>query len=252
MAPRPSSAQVRQAAVAGCIVAGLASGAVGDYGDTAGSDSVLVPADWAFGIWGPIYLGSLSYGVVQALPSEADDEELVRIAWPAAVGYLGAGLWIRVAGRPGWYVLVATTSAAAATLAHHRLHRGPDREGGGRRQLLVRAPVGAFAGWLTLAAAVSLPEPVAQLLRRDVRRFEQRVALPLLGATSALVAIRSLRVQATAAYPLAVAWGLAGTAIRQRDANRPVAAAAAAASAVLAGVAARQTTRRSVPRPDPR
>lgn len=236
--------RVRQGVVVASVVGGLTSGAIGEYRRLDASEATLTPAPWAFTIWGPIYAGSFAYAAAQALPAEAGDEELRRVGWPAAVAYLGAGLWIRVAGRPGWYVPVVLTTTAAANLAHHGLDRGPSSTPGRRRRLLVRIPVSAFAGWLTVAAAVSLPEAVGRLLGRDPATVDRLAAWPVLVATTALVSARALRVQVSTAYPVAAAWGLVGTSVRQWQANRPVAVGAGAGALALGVIALRQLAAR--------
>jgi hypothetical protein len=50
---------VRQAVVVGSVVGGIVSGATGDYGEAGPSPSLVLPADYAFTIWGPIYAGSI-------------------------------------------------------------------------------------------------------------------------------------------------------------------------------------------------
>ena len=49
----------RQVGVVTAVVGGLGLGASGDYGSATTSQSLVIPADYAFGIWGPVYAGSL-------------------------------------------------------------------------------------------------------------------------------------------------------------------------------------------------
>ncbi|MGY1779447.1 hypothetical protein [Geodermatophilus sp. SYSU D01036] len=60
---------LRQAAVVAGVLGGMVSGVTGDHGDGAESDSRVLPADWAFGVWSPVYAGSLAYAAETARPS---------------------------------------------------------------------------------------------------------------------------------------------------------------------------------------
>ncbi|MGY1666312.1 hypothetical protein [Geodermatophilus sp. SYSU D00696] len=155
------SDDLRRAAVVAGVLGGLVSGATGDYGDAEASDSRVLPADWAFGIWFPVYAGSLAYAAETARPSRRRDPLLRRTGWPAAAAYALAGTWVRL--RPRQQVPVLAATMAAAALAHARAGGGPARP---TDRWTVRVPLGLFAGWLTLA---SVAAPTEVLLAEGVR-----------------------------------------------------------------------------------
>jgi hypothetical protein len=234
--------RARQAAVTACTVGGLASGLVGNYRRIEGADASLTPPDWAFGIWGPVYAGSLAYASYQARPSLGADPELRRLGWPAALAYLGAGLWIRTSGDAPAYLTAVGTTTASALLAHGLLD--PESRTGAARQWAVRVPVSAFAGWLTVAAGVSVSEPLGRLLGADQHAFDRAAAVPALAATSLVALTTTATTYRTCAYPTAVAWGLGTLAWRQQHREPQLAVAAAGAASAVLGVAAVQEARR--------
>lgn len=87
---------VRQAVVAAAVGGGFLAGVSGDYGSASQSQSLVLPADYAFAIWAPIYAGVLGQAVYQALPSQRQNPLLRRTGWAAAAavglsGGLGVG-----------------------------------------------------------------------------------------------------------------------------------------------------------------
>ena len=55
--------------------------------------TLVVPADYAFVIWTPIFLLALVYAVYQALPSNRESPLLRRIGWFSALAYFSNGIW---------------------------------------------------------------------------------------------------------------------------------------------------------------
>ncbi|MGY1671832.1 hypothetical protein [Geodermatophilus sp. SYSU D00710] len=225
------SDDLRRAAVVAGVLGGLVSGATGDYGDAEESDSRVLPADWAFGIWFPVYAGSLAYAAETARPSRRRDPLLRRTGWPAAAAYALAGTWVRL--RPRQQVPVVAATMAAAALAHTRAGAGPARPAD---RWTVRLPLGLFAGWLTLA---SVAAPTEVLLAEGVRpgpRAADAWGVAMTGAAAAIASAVARGIPSSRGYPAAVVWGLVAAAVRNAMAGRrvPAAAAALAAGAVTA------------------
>jgi hypothetical protein len=222
---------LRQVAVASGVVGGLVSGATGDYGDAEESDSRVLPAGWAFGIWFPVYAGSLAYAAETARPARRRDPLLRRTGWPAAAAYALAGTWVRL--RPRQQVPVVAATVAAAALAHAR---AGDPDATGRDRWAVQRPLGLFAGWLTLAAVAAATEVLLAEGVRPGPRAADAWGVAMTGAAAAIAAAVTRRVPSSRAYPAAVAWGLAAAAVRNGAAGRrlPAAAGALGAAAVTA------------------
>ncbi|MGV9325986.1 hypothetical protein ACWDR1_26175 [Streptosporangium sandarakinum] len=288
----------RQALTAGAVVTGLTLGATGNYGDADRSPSAIVPPSRAFGIWGPIYAGSLAYAAYQAMPRRRADHVLGRLALPATLGYLGAGLWSRAQGTRAFLPLVGVTWASA--MAAYALTArdtpeerkwaeategpfgggigswaatgdsgstgdsggtdeagrtgAPDAAGDGSRgdrgnrggrdgwRWAVREPLAGFAGWLTLASAISvLDGTVDGPAAADPQR---RWAVPALAVTGAVATAVTAVGPRSISYPATLVWGLAGTAVQQRR-HTATAVTAGALAAVVAGVAALRNRRRA-------
>lgn len=55
--------------------------------------TLVVPGDYAFVIWSPIFLLALVYAVYQALPANREKPLLRRIGWFSALAYFSNGVW---------------------------------------------------------------------------------------------------------------------------------------------------------------
>lgn len=120
-------------------------------------DEVLViPADYAFAIWGPIYLGFLAFAVFQALPDQRYNPRFVKTrGWLSAAAILNAA-WITAFDNLLFTLsLVIIIGMLVTALRMHRtMEIGKTRVFGLERYL--RIPFSLFAGWLTVATVVNV------------------------------------------------------------------------------------------------
>ena len=124
------------------------------------SETPVVPAGYAFSIWGPIFLAAIAYGVWQALPAQRGDALLARLRGPLALAFLLNIAWMvtsQLIGN-GWHlVAILALIVAAMGTALLRLPRGragpPPRAAA---RWLVVPLVGLWAGWASAAAFANL------------------------------------------------------------------------------------------------
>jgi hypothetical protein len=60
---------------------------------SAENPTLVVPANYAFVIWTPIFVLAFIYAVYQALPSNRENPLLRRIGWFSALAYFSSGIW---------------------------------------------------------------------------------------------------------------------------------------------------------------
>lgn len=126
-----------------------------------GGDPPIIPAGYAFSIWGPIYAGVLAFAIYQLLPARRDDATLRTVGWGIGLGAIGATAWLLVSqNRSLIWVTVAILAAMAVvlgrsfvTLGRMRRQRGPVSW---RERLLVDAPLGLFFGWASVAVFANI------------------------------------------------------------------------------------------------
>ncbi|ACL39681.1 conserved hypothetical protein [Pseudarthrobacter chlorophenolicus A6] len=238
----PDPDVIRQIATASAISGGFLVGVSGDYGDGTTSPSMVLPAGYSFSIWTPIYAGLFSHAIYQALPAQRRDPLLRRTGYPLACAVGLSGFWVWTQDIPGLELcLIAATTAAALTAyvrAAPEQHSEAKPEST-RDRWLVRIPLAMFSGWITVATVAGGAEAIiATGLRAPWPGAEAWSTAALAAAGGAASAIAWLR-PISSAYAGAVAWGLAGVAVRNLPKRtRPgVTAALAGAAVALAAIA---------------
>ncbi len=119
-------------------------------------DVYIIPADYAFAIWGPIYLGFLAFAVFQALPAQRDNPRLAATRlWLAGTALLNAA-WGAVFNNLlfGLSALVIVVMLVVALVMHRTMQIGQVKVYGVER--FVRLPFSLYAGWLTVATILNV------------------------------------------------------------------------------------------------
>jgi len=225
---RPTSAQktrrlVVLASVTFAVIAGQLQQFAG-IGQTpaefsADSDATLRVVGWAFAIWGPIYLGLIAYAVRQVLPQTGESDMIRRFGWPSVLAFLGIGWWILAAA---WDAELATIVLIFGSLSvliiplltNARLIRDLPRWD--RDRWLVAWPLGALAGWLTIASPVNLLTVATGNGDLPPSLAPTVWALLAVAGVSAFALFVTWRTRLLA-YPLPVAWGLLGVFVAEQD-----------------------------------
>ncbi|HET7228421.1 MAG TPA: hypothetical protein VFJ16_00325 [Longimicrobium sp.] len=194
----------------------------------------VTPAGYAFSIWGPIFIASLAYAVYQARPGRRADPLLRRVGWLTAAAFAACTAWAVAAQLQAVWLTVPLIAVITGTLVAALV-----RVAGWREPLalperwLVAAPLGVYAGWVTVATVANVAVALAFAGVRDLvlpGRAWGVVLMVAAGAIGAFVTLRTRR----AGYALAVAWALAAIAVaRAQDAPEVAAAAGGAAVLVL-------------------
>lgn len=225
----------------------LTSEAVGRV--SAENGTLVVPADYAFTIWGLIFFLCLAYAAYQALPANRESSLLRRVGWFSAGAFFLNGLWEVL--FPARQFLLAQVvilgifaCAAFAYLRLVRTGRESRRSPNGAERWLVALPLGLLFGWITAATLVSFATTLVALGLLD-----GGVGEALLGAVLLLVAGllasgvvlvgRAGPAVGYLAYAGAVLWALVGVVLNQYDASLLTSGAAVVAAVPVALAVAR-------------
>ena len=188
---------------------------------SAENPTLVVPADYAFVIWTPIFLLALIYAVYQALPSNRENPLLRRIGWFSALAYFSNGIWEIVFPAREFVLsqIVFVGISTGAVVAFVLLQRGA---GSGSRfdRWLVAPTFGLLAGWVTAAFFIDL---VTVLVATGVLSGGMGEALfgalmLIVGgavACAVILAGRTGSIQGYFAYGAAVLWALAAVVANQ-------------------------------------
>lgn len=200
-------------------------------------DNPAVPAGYAFAIWTPIFIGSILFALVHALPANRADPLFRRIGWASAAGFALCSAWLVAAATLVWptipviVAMLAMLGFAFVTAARAGLAR--------QRNWLVTAPLALYAGWLTAATFANIGS-VAPGYGFD--RFGLSAESFGIGMIAAASGVGIAVARAGRWHPVyigALLWALIAIVVRNGapSPDAPVSLAAAIAAAALAGLA---------------
>lgn len=222
------------------VAFGFDVGAISDANRT-----LIVPANYAFVIWTPIFLLAIAYAVYQAQPSRRDDPLLRRIGWFTAAAFISNGIWEilfpnRLFVLAEIVIIAIWAFLAIAFLRIVGKHRSAPLSRAGR--WLVALPIGLMFGWVTAANAVSLAATlVTQGFAGDGRGAAVGGAALLVfgGAVAGAVVLigKFGPPQGWVAYLGAVLWALVAVAVNQVDDSLLTTGVAVLIAALLVAVA---------------
>lgn len=197
----------------------------------------LVPAGYAFSVWGPIYGLSIAYAIYQALPRQQDDALLRQIGWFTASAFLGTTVWIFVAQQSlGWLTVVCIVWMLLSLIgAFVRLIQARAPRSTAERYLVV-LPISIFLGWVTVATVANTAAVLTQSGLTELGLGEQTWALVMLLAAAAIGSLVTLVSRGNVWYALTVIWALVGVAVANviREPNTTIAIMAGGMAAVVA------------------
>ena len=194
----------------------------------------ILPAGYAFAIWGLIYLWLVlhaGFGLWKRAPDPAWDGVRAPLILSLAVG----AVWLFVAVRdPVWASVLIAVMLGGALAALLRAPAAPDR-------WLLLAPLAIYAGWLSAATGVSL----GVLLAGFGWLSDTASAVVMLSVVLALAVTVQLRLGRAPEYALTVVWALVAVCVRNGAGNMLVTGLAAVGCAVMLAMAWR--VRRAIP-----
>jgi hypothetical protein len=115
----------------------------------------FVPAGYVFSIWGLIYLGLIIYSVFQALPAQAQNPVLKKIAPYYWVGSLANSIWIFL-----WHyeVFSLTIFAMIAILVTLLLINRALSDAEDSLKWFVKLPFSVYLGWISVATIANISQ----------------------------------------------------------------------------------------------
>ncbi len=200
------------------------------------SEHVVTPAGYGFSIWSLIYLGVVTYALVQALPSRRTDPLFRGIGWWTASAFLSVSVWLVLARFNLVWATVACILWMLASLAPVLWQVSRARVNASD-WLFVVMPLSVFAGWVTVATFANTAAGLKVSGWENVAISEAAwAAVFVLLATIIGVAV-ILRTNGNIPFAATLVWAFVAIAVRNRGTHPDVALAALAMTAVIVGVA---------------
>lgn len=130
---------------------------VGDISNTLFKDVQIIPANYAFIIWGVIYVGLIAYGIFQLLPAQRKDWSIRHVNRYLIVACLAQVGWIYLFTLRWFWLSVIAMIIILLTLilAYESLGVGRITTTQ-RRQWLSHIPFSLYLAWISVATIVNI------------------------------------------------------------------------------------------------
>lgn len=203
---------------------------IGAISNTFFKEVLITPANYAFAIWGVIYLGLITFGVYQALPAQQQNPNLRRMGFLLVVASLAQIAWVFLFQ----YRLFALSLVAMIGIllpligVYLRLEIGKRRVSS-KEKWFVHIPLSIYLAWISVATIVNVALTLYSLAWSGWGISPQVWSASALIAGAAIAATVSI-MRSDIAFTLVIVWAFVAIAVRQ--AAQPLIAIAAGGLAI--------------------
>ena len=203
--------------------------------------SLILPATYAFAIWGPIFVLCLVYAIYQALPRQRANPIFRAIGWWTAGAFIANGAWSYTYTERQFILAQVILFAGFVFAGSAYLRFARERSAANATNLdnwLTGPTLGLLFGWITAANVAGL---AGTLISQGFAATGQGAeigggALLLTGgavASFVILVSRQGPYGAWVAYAAAVLWALLAVIVEQRTASRITTLTAAATAGLV-------------------
>lgn len=151
-------------AIVGAFVVNLISNifplngmSIGEISNTLFANVLIIPANYAFAIWGLIYLGLFTLAIYQVLPNHRHDADLRNIGYLLVIALVAQSIWVYLFLSRLFAVSVMAILLILLPLivAYSRLGIGKQRVPQSKKWC-VHFPISIYMGWISVATVVNV------------------------------------------------------------------------------------------------
>ena len=189
---------------------------VGEISNTVLSGVLITPANYAFAIWGLIYIGLIAYGIYQLRPHPRQDPAIQRASQLLIVACLAQVVWIFLFTLQWFWASVGVMLLILLPLvgAYWTLHRPHQRTRPSRqRQWYAQIPFSVYLGWISVATVVNVAAALYDAGWNGFGLSDMGWTVVMVGIAAVLAAVVAWQQQDTA-FVLVFVWALSAIAVR--------------------------------------
>jgi hypothetical protein len=175
----------------------------------------IQPANYAFAIWGLIYIGLIAFGIYQLQPAQRHNPRLQRCGYLLPLACLAQCLWI--------YLFLfrlfplSTVAMLGILLPLMVMYQRLGQQPGSRRdRWLIDLPIGIYLGWISVATIINVAIALYSL-NWNGWGLDPSVWAAIMMMISATIATIVLIQRRDRAYAWVIVWALVAITIRQVD-----------------------------------
>jgi hypothetical protein len=188
---------------------------VGNLSNTLFASVQIIPANYAFAIWGLIYIGLIAFGIYQLQPSQRQNPRLQHSGYLLAIACISQCAWIYLFLDRLFPLsnLAMLGILVPLMVMYQRLEIGQERVSRQERWL-IHIPISIYLGWISVASVVNVAIGLYSL-KWDGWGITPSVWTMVMMTLAALIAaVMSIQRHDTA-YVLVIIWALVAISIRQ-------------------------------------
>lgn len=206
---------------------------IGDISNKLFGEVQIIPANYAFAIWGIIYLGLIGLGIYQVMPAQRQNPQLERVGYLLVVASLAQIVWVFLFEYQLFGLSVVAMLGILLPLIGIYLRLGIGKERVSRKdKWFVHIPLSIYLAWISVATIVNVASTL-YYWGWNGWGISPQVWTIIMLIVAAAIAATIIRNGVDIAYPLVVIWAFVAIAVRQ--ANQPAIAGWAIALALALG-----------------
>lgn len=204
---------------------------IGEIANTILKGVLITPANYAFAIWGLIYLGLIAYGIYQLRPNQHGDANIRRVDSLLIVACIAQMAWVYLFTLRLFWLSVVAMLAILLPLIGAYLQLGIGKVRVSREyKWLAQMPFSIYLGWISVATIVNVASAlyISSWDGWGISAVGWTAIMLIVGAIiAAIVAVQ----RADIAFTLVFVWAYVAIAIRHL--NTPLIWITALAAAIV-------------------
>ncbi|GAX34187.1 hypothetical protein [Nodularia sp. NIES-3585] len=152
------------AAIIGAFVVNVVSNifpfnglSIGKISNTLFANVLIIPANYAFAIWGLIYLGLFALGIYQFLPNQRHDLDLRKTGYLLVIASVAQSIWVYLFLSRLFALSVVAIVLILLPLIAVYLHLGIGKKRVSQmKKWCVHFPISIYLGWISVATIVNV------------------------------------------------------------------------------------------------
>lgn len=118
---------------------------------------LITPANYAFAIWGVIYIGLVSFGIYQVLPAQRYNPRLLKLRAPIIWASVFQSVWVYLFQlQQFWWSVVFMLGILLNLIAAYWWSRFPNNRISREEKWLAQIPIRIYLGWISVATIVNV------------------------------------------------------------------------------------------------
>ena len=189
---------------------------IGEIANTILQGVQITPANYAFAIWGLIYLGLIAYGIYQLRPTQRGNPTIRRVDYLLIIACIAQSAWVYLFTLRLFWLSVVAMLGILLSLIGAYLQLAIGTRGSREQKWMVNLPFSVYLGWISVATIVNVASAlyISGWNGWGISAQGWTAIMLLVGMIiAAMVAIQ----RADIAFTLVFIWAYVAIAIRQLD-----------------------------------